>query len=38
MTNKAAAGATPRHFDEALKQEAVRLWQSSGQSAAICQR
>ena len=33
MTKKAAAGATPRHFDEAFKREAVRLWQSGGQSA-----
>lgn len=30
MTKKAAAGATPRHLDEAFKREAVRLWQSSG--------
>lgn len=33
MTKKAAAGATPRHFGAALKREAVRLWQSSWQSA-----
>jgi transposase-like protein len=25
--------ATPRKYDEAFKQEAVRLWQSSGQAA-----
>ena len=33
MTNKKKAAATPRRYDEAFKQEAVRLWQSSGQSA-----
>jgi len=33
MTKKKAAGATPRQYDEAFKQEAVRLWQSSGHSA-----
>jgi transposase len=33
MTKKKQAGATPRRYDEAFKQEAVRLWQSSGQSA-----
>lgn len=27
------AGATPRRYDEAFKQEAVRLWQSSGRAA-----
>jgi transposase len=26
-------GATPRKYDEAFKQEAIRLWQSSGQAA-----
>jgi transposase len=30
MTKKNQAGATPRQYDEAFKQEAVRLWQSSG--------
>ncbi len=33
MTKKKAAWATPRQYDEAFKQEAVRLWQSSGRSA-----
>ena len=33
MTKRKQAGATPRRYDEAFKQEAVRLWQSSGQSA-----
>ena len=33
MTKKRSAGATPRRYDEAYKQEAVRLWQSSGLSA-----
>ena len=33
MTKKRSAGATPRRYDEAYKQEAVRLWQSSGRSA-----
>jgi transposase-like protein len=33
MTKKKPAGATPRRYDEAYKQEAVRLWQSSGRSA-----
>jgi transposase len=31
--NDQKAAATPRRYDEAYKQEAVRLWQSSGQSA-----
>ena len=33
MTAKKQAGATPRQFDEAFKQEAVRLWRTSGRSA-----
>lgn len=33
MTKKKTAGATPRRYDEAFKQEAVRLWQSSGRAA-----
>lgn len=30
---KKRAEATPRQYDQAFKQEAVRLWQSSGQAA-----
>jgi|GEM_PF-4812101 len=30
MTKKKEAGATPQRYDEAFKQEAVRLWKSSG--------
>jgi transposase-like protein len=33
MTAKKQAGATPRQFDEAFKQEAVRLWRTIGRSA-----
>lgn len=33
MKKKKPAGATPRQYDEAFKQEAVRLWQSSGRAA-----
>ncbi len=33
MTDQKKAGATPRQYDQAFKQEAVRLWQSSGQAA-----
>lgn len=33
MTKKKEAGATPRQYDEAFKQEAVRLWRSSGRAA-----
>lgn len=33
MTKKKEAGARPRRYDEAFKQEAVRLWKSSGRSA-----
>ncbi len=33
MTKKKVTGATPRQYDEAFKQEAVRLWQNSGNSA-----
>lgn len=33
MKTKQTAGATPRQYDEAFKQEAVRLWQSSGRAA-----
>jgi transposase len=33
MTKKKTVGATPRRYDEAFRQEAVRLWQGSGQSA-----
>jgi hypothetical protein len=35
MTAKKQAGATPRHYDEAFRQEAVRLWKSSGRSAEV---
>jgi transposase len=33
MTAKKPAGATPRRYDEAFKQEAVRLWLSGRRSA-----
>lgn len=33
MTKKKEAGATPRQYDEAFKQEAVRLWRISGRAA-----
>jgi transposase len=33
MTKKKESGASPRQYDEAFKQEAVRLWRSSGLSA-----
>jgi len=33
MKDKNRSGATPRQYDEAFKQEAVRLWRSSGRSA-----
>jgi hypothetical protein len=33
MTNEKQTAATPLHYDEAFKQEAVSLWQCSGQSA-----
>lgn len=33
MTKQKEAGATPRRYDEAFKQEAVRLWKGSGRSA-----
>lgn len=33
MTKKKEAGAAPRQYDEAFKQEAVRLWQCSGRAA-----
>ena len=33
MTKKKEAGATPRQYEAAFKAEAVRLWQTSGQSA-----
>ena len=33
MTKKKEAGATPRQYDPAFKAEAVRLWQSSRDSA-----
>ena len=33
MTKKKEAGATPRQYDAAFKAEAVRLWQSSRDSA-----
>jgi transposase len=33
MKEKPIAGAMPRQYDEAFKQEAVRLWKKSGRSA-----
>jgi transposase len=33
MTQRKQAGATPRRYEQTFKQEAVRLWQSSGRSA-----
>ncbi|MBE34851.1 MAG: hypothetical protein CMI16_04730 [Opitutaceae bacterium] len=33
MTRKKEAGAKLRRYDEAFKQEAVRLWKNSGRSA-----
>ncbi len=33
MKPEKRVGATPRRYDEAFRREAVRLWQSSGQSA-----
>src|SRR5580698_2491446 len=33
MKEKKVSGATPRKYDEAFKQEAVRLWHTSGRSA-----
>jgi transposase len=33
MKDKKPDGATPRQYDAAFKQEAVRLWRSSGKSA-----
>ena len=38
MTKKKEAGATPRHYDQAFKQEAVRLWISSGRAAELTAR
>lgn len=35
MTAKKKAGATPRQYDEAFKQEAVRLWRTSGRAAEV---
>jgi len=35
MTAKHQSGATPRKHDQAFKEEAVRLWRSSGQAAEI---
>ena len=31
MTKKKEAGATPRQYDAAFKDEAVRMWQTNGQ-------
>ena len=33
MTKKKEAGAAPRQYDEVFKEEAVRLWRSSGRAA-----
>src|SRR5580698_10251298 len=33
MKEKKVSGATPRQYDAAFKQEAIRLWRTSGRSA-----
>src|SRR5580698_9806358 len=33
MTQSKRTGATPRRFDPAFKEEAVRMWEASGRSA-----
>jgi transposase-like protein len=38
MTKKQESGATRRQYDAAFKDEAVRMWQSSGQSAEVTAR
>ena len=38
MTKKQESRATPRQYDAAFKDEAVRMWQTSGQSAEVTAR
>lgn len=38
MTKKQESGATPRQYDAAFKDEAVRMWQASGQAAEVTAR
>lgn len=38
MTAKQQAGATRQRYDKAFRQEAIRLWKSSGKSAEITAR
>ena len=38
MTKKKEAGATPRQYDAAFKDEAVRMWLASGQAAEVTAR
>jgi transposase len=38
MTKKQESGATPRQYDAAFKDEAVRMWLTSGQSAEVTAR
>ena len=38
MTKKKEVGATPRQYDAAFKDEAVRMWLASGQSAEVTAR
>ena len=38
MTTKKQAEATPQRYDEAFRQEAIRLWKSSGKSAEVTAR
>jgi len=38
MTKKKEAGAAPRQYDVSFKDEAVRMWQTSGQAAEVTAR
>ncbi|PHX86142.1 MAG: hypothetical protein CK538_04015 [Opitutia bacterium] len=38
MTKKQESGATPRQYDAAFKDEAGRMWLTSGQSAEVTAR
>ena len=38
MTKKKEAGATPRQYDAAFKDEAVRMWLASGKAAEVTAR
>ena len=38
MTKKKEAGATPRQYDAAFKDEAVRMWLASSQAAEVTAR